>query len=266
MSSVNMIEFKDVSFGYDSDPLILRKVSFSIRPGEKVALVGANGSGKSTLAKLLCRFYEPQAGQILVNGIDLRELDISQWRDKLSAVFRTLANILFHFGENVGFADVHRSLDQNRLHAAIVSGGIDYLLGHLPQGLDTLLGKEFSGKELSFGEWQKLAIARLLFRNSEIIVMDEPTASLDPESEYEVFQRLIQMFESKAVLLITHRLSSVKMCDKILVLENGMVVEAGTHAALMEQNGRYHHMFSLQASGYQTDSIAPRGVLQADYT
>ena len=150
---------------------------------------------------------------------------------------------------------LHRSItflrDEKKLKSAIEKGGIGYLKEKFPEGFATLLGKEFSGKELSFGEWQKLAISRLFFRDSPIIVMDEPTASLDPNSEYEVFQRLIQAFEGRTVFLITHRLNSVKMCDKILLLKNGNILEEGSHEDLMQQKGEYARLFSLQASGYQ---------------
>lgn len=246
------IEFWNVSFGYGGEEiLVLKNLSFSLKAGEKIAIVGENGSGKSTLIKLLCRFYDPKEGSIFVNGIDLKEIDLVSWRQQLSAVFQDFGKYPLSLAENIGISKISDLSNEKKLESAIEKGGLDYLPEKFPEGFATLLGKEFSGKELSFGEWQKLAISRLFFRDSPIIVMDEPTASLDPNSEYEVFQRLIQAFEGRTVFLITHRLNSVKMCDKILLLKNGNILEEGSHEYLMQQKGEYARLFSLQASGYQ---------------
>jgi ATP-binding cassette subfamily B protein len=246
------IEFRNVSFGYGGeDRFILKNLSFSLKAGEKIAIVGENGSGKSTLIKLLCRFYDPKEGSILINGIDLKEMDLTSWREQLSAVFQDFGKYPLSLGENIGISKTSDLGNEKKLESAMEKGGLSYLQEKFPEGFATLLGKEFSGKELSFGEWQKLAISRLFFRDAPVIVMDEPTASLDPNSEYEVFQRLIQAFEGRTVFLITHRLNSVKMCDKILLLKNGNILEEGSHEDLMQQKGEYARLFSLQASGYQ---------------
>ncbi|NNM43159.1 MAG: ABC transporter ATP-binding protein [Chlamydiae bacterium] len=249
-SPVNLIEFCNVSFGYEKDDLILKNLSFSVHRGEKIAIVGANGSGKSTIIKLLCRFYDPQEGSILIDGIDLKEIDIENWRSQLSAVFQDFGRYPLSLGENISFSD-SATVDKRKMDGAIKKANLTYLLEKFPEGFHTPLGKEFSGKELSPGEWQKLAISRLFFRNSPIVVMDEPTSSLDPNSEYEIFQRLILAFEGKSVFLITHRLNSVKMCDRILLLKDGRIAEEGTHQKLMALNGDYNKLFSMQASGYQ---------------
>lgn len=249
---LHSIEFRNVSFGYEGEArLVLKNLSFALKAGEKIAIVGENGSGKSTLIKLLCRFYDPKEGSILINGIDLKEMDLTSWRQQLSAVFQDFGKYPLSLGENIGISKTSDLRDERKLGSAIEKGGLGYLQEKFPEGFATLLGKEFSGKALSFGEWQKLAISRLFFRDLPIIVMDEPTASLDPNSEYEVFQRLIQAFEGRTVLLITHRLNSVKMCDKILLLKNGNILEEGSHEDLMQQKGEYARLFSLQASGYQ---------------
>lgn len=263
-SPLRSIEFQNASFGYGREEhLILKNLSFSLKAGEKIAIVGENGSGKSTLIKLLCRFYDPKEGSIFVNGIDLKEMDLITWRQQLSAVFQDFGKYPLSLGENIGISKISELRDEKKLESAIEKGGLDYLSEKFPEGFATLLGKEFSGKELSFGEWQKLAISRLFFRDSPIIVMDEPTASLDPNSEYEVFQRLIQAFEGRTVFLITHRLNSVKMCDKILLLKNGNILEEGSHEDLMQQKGEYARLFSLQASGYQLKENAETPILQS---
>ncbi len=246
------IEFRNVSFGYEGeDRFVLKNLSFALKAGKKIAIVGENGSGKSTLIKLLCRFYDPKEGSIFINGTDLKEIDLTSWRQQLSAVFQDFGKYPLSLGENIGISKISDLRNEKKLGSAIEKGGLDYLPEKFPEGLATLLGKEFSGKELSFGEWQKLAISRLFFRDSPVIVMDEPTASLDPNSEYEVFQRLIQAFEGRTVFLITHRLNSAKMCDRILLLKNGNILEDGSHEDLVQRKGEYARLFFLQASGYQ---------------
>ncbi len=245
------IEFRNVSFGYEGEArLVLKNLSFALKAGEKIAIIGENGSGKSTLIKLLCRFYDPKEGSIFINEIDLKEIDLTSWRQQLSAVFQDFGKYPLSLGENIGISKISDLKNEKKLGSAIEKGGLDYLPEKFPEGFATLLGKEFSGKELSFGEWQKLAIARLFFRDSPVIVMDEPTASLDPNSEYEVFQRLIQAFEGRTVFLITHRLNSAKMCDRILLLKNGNILEDGSHEDLVQRKGEYARLFFLQASAY----------------
>lgn len=251
-AQIRSIEFRDVSFRYGDDGgLILKNLSFSLKAGEKVAIVGENGSGKSTLIKLLCRFYDPSSGSIFINGIDLKEMDLKEWRQQLSAVFQDFGRYPLSLRENIGISKVSDLDDKEKLELAIKGAGLEYLNEKFTEGFATMLGREFSGKELSFGEWQKLAISRLFFRDSPIIIMDEPTASLDPGSEFEIFQRLIQAFFGKTVFLITHRLNSVKMCNKIFLLKNGSISEEGSHAELVARNEEYSRLFALQASGYQ---------------
>ena len=253
---VSQIEFRNVSFGYEENDLILKDISFSASQGEKIAIVGANGSGKSTLIKLLCRFYQPQEGAIYIDGIDIRKFSMEDWRKQFSAIFQDFGKYPLSLGENISFSD-SLSTDETKMYQAIQNVNLSYLLERFPEGLDTLLGKEFSGKELSFGEWQKLAISRLFFKNSPIVIMDEPTSSLDPDGEYEIFQRLIEAFAGKTVFLVTHRLNSVKMCDRILFLKDGNIAEEGSHQELMMLGGNYYTLFSMQASGYQETANTP---------
>lgn len=245
------IEFREITFGYETDRPILNNLSLSIRAGEKIAIVGANGSGKSTLIKLLCRFYDPSKGSIIVNGTNLKEITLAEWRKQISVIFQDFGKYPLSVAENIAISNLSKLQDTGIIAEAIEKGGLSDLIDKFPEGIHTLLGKEFSGKEMSFGEWQKLAICRLFFRDASIIVMDEPTASLDPNAEHEMFLQLTQAFEGKTVLLISHRLNSVKMCDRILMLKNGCIVEDGSHDELMLCKGEYYDLFSLQAQGYQ---------------
>lgn len=243
------IRFEDVSFSYPDGRMGLSNISFSIPIGKKVAIVGENGSGKSTLVKLLARFYDPTKGRILVNGVDLRDLDIHSWRDKLSVVFQDFGHYHLSVKENIGIS--RSSFHLEEIAEAAKKGGFDSVVSKLPEGFDALLGKEFGGTSLSGGEWQKLAMSRAFFRNTPILILDEPTAALDPKSEHDVFQKFAENVEGKTALFITHRLGSVKMADHILVLKNGELIEEGSHGKLIaKEKGEYAHLFSLQASQY----------------
>lgn len=243
------IRFEGVSFSYPDGRMGLSDISFSLPMGRKVAIVGENGSGKSTLVKLLARFYDPSKGRILVNGVDLRDLDIHSWREKLSVVFQDFGHYHLSVKENIGIG--RSSFHLEEIAKAAKKGGFDSVVSKLPDGFDALLGKEFGGTSLSGGEWQKLAMSRAFFRNTPILILDEPTAALDPKSEYDVFQKFAENVEGKTAIFITHRLGSVKMADHILVLKDGELIEEGCHGKLMaKEKGEYAYLFSLQADPY----------------
>ncbi len=241
--------FDKVSFSYPDGRKVLSKVSFSIPVGAKVAIVGENGAGKSTLVKLLTRLYDPTEGRILIDGIDLREFDVKEWRQSLSVVFQDFGQYHLSAKDNIGISRSSFCIEEI-IHAA-QKGGFDSVVSRLPQGFDSLLGKEFGGTSLSGGEWQKIAMSRAFLREAEILILDEPTAALDPKSEHEVFQKFAENADNKMTFFITHRLGSVRMANCILVLKNGELIEEGSHEELMaKKGGEYAHLFSLQASRY----------------
>ncbi len=247
------IEFKGVNFDY---PLSARKalenINLTIHPGEKVALVGENGSGKTTLIKLLCRLYDPQAGQITVDGIDLRDFDVVAWRRQIGAILQDYAHYYLSARDNIWFGNIELPVDAEEIDRAAVQSGADEVLQRLPKGYDTILGKLFQdGEQLSIGEWQKIALARAFARNAQLIVLDEPTSSLDAASEYHIFERIRELTEGRTVILISHRFSTVRMADRIVVLEHGRIVEQGSHEELMRLNGKYRTMYDMQAKSYQ---------------
>jgi ATP-binding cassette subfamily B protein len=213
--------------------------------------VGENGAGKSTLVKLLVRLYDPLQGRILVDGIDLREFDLEGWRRNLSVIFQDFARFCLTARENVGFGDLSLVDDLSRIRAAAELSGAGEMIEKLPGQWETVLGKMFEGgHELSVGQWQKVALARAFLKESSILVLDEPTASLDAKQEYEVFRQFEQLTAGKTALLISHRFSSVRMAQRIFVLKAGHLVEEGTHQELMVLNGQYAQMYSRQAAGY----------------
>ncbi len=251
------ITFNKVHFCYPDRRSAIVDVSFTLEPGETVALVGENGAGKTTLVKLLTRLYDPTEGAILVDGVDLRELDLDGWRENIAAVFQDFSHYALTVGENIALGDIKALDDPERFKKAVQKAGIEELLEKFPQGELTPLGKQFGGTELSGGEWQKLAIARAFMReNAQLLILDEPTAALDPRSEYEVYRRFVELAQGKTTLLITHRLASVRMADRILVLKGGQLIEQGTHEELLRRRGEYAALWNMQAEqyGYQTSS------------
>ncbi|HEY0604771.1 MAG TPA: ABC transporter ATP-binding protein [Herpetosiphonaceae bacterium] len=247
------IEFRNVSFRYPGrDEWALRDVNLLIAPGEKLALVGNNGAGKTTLIKLLTRLYDPTEGQILLDGVDLREYDLDDLRLCIGVIFQDFVRYQATVRENIGYGQITALDDQDRLLGAAQRGGADEVVATLPDGYETMLGRWFkSGHELSGGQWQKIALGRAFMRDGAVLVLDEPTAALDAEREYAIFQRFRDLTNGKIALLISHRFSTVRMADRIAVLENGHLTELGTHADLLIQNGTYARLFNLQAEGYR---------------
>jgi ATP-binding cassette, subfamily B, bacterial len=247
------IVFENTSFTYPgaSEPA-LRDVSLEIRPGERLALVGENGAGKSTLARLLLALDEPSEGRILVDGIDLREIDPASWRARAAAVFQSFVRYALTARENIGLGDPRCLRHAEAIAAAARRSGAHEIIQELPSGYDTLLGKGFEGAhDLSVGQWQKLALARAYLRQAQLLVLDEPAASLDALAEREVYRQFSQASEGKTVLLISHRLGSARLADRIVVLEKGRVVQVGSHEALITRGGPYAEMYALQAEWYR---------------
>ncbi|MCT7993984.1 ABC transporter ATP-binding protein [Laspinema olomoucense] len=248
------VRFQNVSFTYpDATQPALSDITFHLKPGEKLALVGKNGSGKTTLIKLLTRLYEPSSGQIFLDGLDLRQWDINHLRQRIGVIFQDFVRYQFLVGENIGVGDVDSLEDETRWKTAAEKGMAEPFIATLPQGFYTQLGRWFkSGTELSGGQWQKIGLSRAFMRiKADILVLDEPTSAMDAEAEFEIFERFRRLAQDRMVLLISHRFSTVRMADTIIVLEAGELIEKGTHEELMQAEGRYAKLFTLQAAGYQ---------------
>ncbi|MGD1902740.1 MAG: ABC transporter ATP-binding protein [Geitlerinemataceae cyanobacterium] len=247
------LEFRNVDFSYPgSARQALTDVSLTLQPGEVIALVGENGSGKTTLTKLLCRLYDPTSGQILLDGMDLRDFGVRDLRSQISVIFQDYAKYQMTARENIWLGNITRDFKDPAIENAARRSGADEVIGTLPEGFENMLGKRFEGgEELSIGQWQKVAIARAFLRQSQIVVLDEPTSALDPKAEYEVFRKFRELLEDQAAVLVTHRLSTVKMADCIYVLEDGRIAEFGPHDALIARDGLYAHLFETQAQNYR---------------
>lgn len=247
------ITFEHVSFSYPgTDHYVIRDLNTTFRPGETVVLVGLNGAGKTTLIKLLTRLYDPTEGRILLDGRDLKEYDVQDLYSIFGIIFQDFGKYAVTVGENICFGNIHQDQDLDKMMESARRGNAEAYINDLPDGYDTPLMRIFepTGTELSGGQWQKLAIARAFYRDSDILILDEPTASLDPMAEQEIFNQFDQLREGKMTIFVSHRLSSAVIASKIVVLQNGQIAEEGTHHELMELRGKYYELFSTQAKRY----------------
>ncbi|ASU35644.1 ABC transporter ATP-binding protein [Mucilaginibacter xinganensis] len=245
--------FENVGFRYaNSDRWANRHLSFTLHPGEKLALVGENGAGKTTLVKLLARLYDPTEGRILLDGHDLRDYDLTDLRMNVGIIFQDYLRYQMTFAQNIAVGNINEKENRPLIEAAAKQSLADMLAAKLPGAYDQQLGKRFAeGVELSGGEWQKVALARAYMRNAQLLILDEPTSALDARAEYAVFERFAELTKGKSAVLISHRFSTVRMADRILVLEKGELIEIGSHAELLVKDGRYAELFNLQAMGYR---------------
>ena len=246
-----LIEFRNVSFRYPgTEKYVLKGMNVTLEIGERMALVGPNGSGKTTFIKLLCRLYDPTEGSILLNGVDIRKYDYQEYMQLFSVVFQDFQIFPFALGEYVAGSG---QVERERAMDAIRRGGLEELLGKMPEGLNTMLNRDFSdqGVEISGGEAQKLAMARAIYKNAPFVILDEPTAALDPVAENEIYTRFHEIIGSKTALFISHRLSACRFSKEILVFENGNIIERGSHEELSEKPGLYRQMWQAQARDYQ---------------
>ncbi|MBA3555430.1 MAG: ABC transporter ATP-binding protein, partial [Gemmatimonadales bacterium] len=245
--------FENVGFRYPGvEAWAVRGLNFSLAPGERLALVGENGAGKTTLVKLLARLYDPSEGRILLDGVDLRDYDIDSLRRNAGVIFQDFVRYDFLLKENIAVGDINRLENEPLIESAAQRSLADTVAARLQGRYGQMLGKRFEGGvDLSGGEWQKVALARAYMRDAQLLILDEPTAALDARAEYEVFLRFAELTAGRMAVLISHRFSTVRMAERILVLRGGELVEQGTHEALVEQGGLYAELFQLQAAGYR---------------
>jgi ATP-binding cassette subfamily B protein len=246
-------EFRDVSFSYaGSERKILNKINFRFEAGERIALIGENGAGKTTLVKLLARLYDPTEGSILLDGVDLRDYKLEDLHREIGVIFQDYVRYDMVVKENIGLGRVEDMHNEQRIQTAARQSMAAPLIDQLPMGYEQMLGRRFDdGAELSTGQWQKIALARAYMRDAQVLILDEPTASLDARAEYDIFQRFSELTRGRMAVLISHRFSTVRMVDRILVLEKGTIAEQGSHDQLVTLGGRYAELFELQAAWYR---------------
>lgn len=248
------IRFENVSFKYPGSlQPALKNVSLHLKPGKKLAIVGENGSGKTTLIKLLTRLYTPDAGRILLDGLDLQEWNMEVLHKRIGVIFQNFVRYQFTVGENIGVGDVEQLEDKSRWQISAEKGMAESFIEQMPERYQTQLGRWFKGgQELSGGQWQKIALSRAFMRTkADILVLDEPTAAMDAEAEMQIFNHFRTLTQNQMVILISHRFSTVRMADTIAVLSGGELIEQGTHEELLQAGGRYARLFRLQAAGYR---------------
>ncbi len=245
--------FENVSFRYpQTEQWVLRDISFTLHPGEKLALVGENGAGKTTLVKLLTRLYDPDEGRILLEGKDLRDYDLDGLRDAAGVIFQDYVKYHLTAAENIAVGRIEERNNEARIVEAAQRSLADTVIDKLAEGYQQMIGRWFKqGTNLSGGEWQKIAIARAYMRDAQLLILDEPTAALDARAEHEVFKRFVELTYDKCAVLISHRFSTVRMADRIVVLHEGKLLEHGTHEELLAANGQYSELFQMQAAGYR---------------
>lgn len=245
--------FENVGFRYPgTDKWAIRNLSFQLQPGEKLALVGENGAGKTTLVKLLARLYDPSEGRILIDGVDLRTINLESLRRNIGIIFQDYIRFQLKAKENLAVGNIDQLANLDLIEASAQKSMANEVIDELPERYEQFLGKRFKdGVDLSGGQWQKIALGRAYMRDAQLLILDEPTAALDARAEHEVFLRFSELIEGKSAVLISHRFSTVRMADRILFLENGQLLELGTHQELLEKGGKYAELFQLQAQGYQ---------------
>ncbi len=246
------IEFREVSFTYPgSSQKVLDKFSLTVEPGQKVAFVGENGAGKTTLVKLLGRFYDIDEGEILIDGVNIKQLDLPSWYETLGVLFQDFIKYEYPLKDNIRFGNAKLAQDMAAIVEAAKQAGADSVADQLPDKYNQVLGRTFEGGiDISTGQWQKVALARGFYRDARVLILDEPTAAIDARAESEIFERVERLAENKTVLIISHRFSTVRNADKIYVIESGKIIEGGSHEELIQLKGTYATLFNLQAKGY----------------